>query len=59
MYFPFHKSQELVSLQALPIFIANDVMKVPNVERDITAYQAHLSGRRWPRERPEKDEYPG
>lgn len=59
MYFPFHKSQKSVGLQALPTFIANDAMKVGNVERDITAAQAHLSGSRWPRERPEKAEYSG
>ncbi len=59
MYFPFHKSQALVGLQALPTFIANDVMKLSNVERDITAYQAHLSRSRWPRARPEKAECPG
>ena len=46
MYFPFHKSQEFVGLQALPTLIANDAMKVGNVERDITVSQAHLSGSR-------------
>ncbi|MGO2240712.1 MAG: NAD(P)H-dependent oxidoreductase [Halomonas sp.] len=42
VYFPFHKSQEFIGLAALPTFIANDVMKVPNVERDTDAYRRHL-----------------
>ncbi|MGM0824032.1 MAG: NAD(P)H-dependent oxidoreductase [Pseudomonadota bacterium] len=42
VYFPFHKSQEFIGLAALPTFIANDVMKVPNVERDKAAYRKHL-----------------
>ncbi|MGM0544506.1 MAG: NAD(P)H-dependent oxidoreductase [Pseudomonadota bacterium] len=42
VYLPFHKSQEFIGLAALPTFIANDVMKVPNVERDKAAYRKHL-----------------
>ncbi|WP_311063227.1 NAD(P)H-dependent oxidoreductase [Halomonas sp. DWK9] len=42
VYFPFHKSQEFIGLAAQPTFIANDVMKVPNVERDKAAYRTHL-----------------
>lgn len=42
VYFPFHKSQQFVGLAALPTFIANDVIKAPDVERDVAAYRAHL-----------------
>lgn len=42
VYFPFHKSQEFIGLEALPTFIANDVMKAPDVERDKAAYRNHL-----------------
>lgn len=42
VYFPFHKSQAFIGLAALPTFIANDVMKAPNVERDTQAYRSHL-----------------
>ncbi|MBE0462986.1 MAG: NAD(P)H-dependent oxidoreductase [Halomonadaceae bacterium] len=43
VYFPFHKSQEFIGLEALPIFIANDVIKAPDVERDMAAYTQHLA----------------
>lgn len=42
VYFPFHKSQEFVGLSALRTFIANDVIKAPDVERDKAAYRDHL-----------------
>lgn len=42
VYFPFHKSQEFIGLEALPTFIANDVMKAPDVARDKAAYRKHL-----------------
>lgn len=42
VYFPFHKSQEFIGLEALPTFIANDVMKAPDVARDKAAYRQHL-----------------
>lgn len=43
VYYPFHKAQEFVGLKALPTFIACDVIKSPDVERDISFYQAHLA----------------
>ncbi|RUR39313.1 NAD(P)H-dependent oxidoreductase [Vreelandella populi] len=43
VYFPFHKSQEFVGLDAMPTFIANDVIKAPDVERDMAAYAQHLT----------------
>lgn len=42
VYFPFHKSQEFIGLEALPTFIANDVMKVPQVDRNKADYRDHL-----------------
>ncbi|GAB3392973.1 NAD(P)H-dependent oxidoreductase [Azotobacter armeniacus] len=43
VYFPFHKSQEFLGMQGLPTFLATDVIKAPDIERDIRAYQAHLT----------------
>ncbi|MCG7599386.1 NAD(P)H-dependent oxidoreductase [Halomonas sp. McH1-25] len=42
VYFPFHKSQEFVGLEALPTFLANDVIKAPDIEGHIAAYREHL-----------------
>lgn len=42
VYFPFHKSQAFVGLAALPTFLANDVIKAPDIERDKAAYAEHL-----------------
>lgn len=42
VYYPFHKSQQFLGLSALPSFIANDVIKEPNVEGTVAAYQSHL-----------------
>ena len=42
VYFPFHKSQAFIGLEALPTFIANDVMKVPQVDRNKADYRDHL-----------------
>ncbi|WP_106475720.1 NAD(P)H-dependent oxidoreductase [Phytohalomonas tamaricis] len=42
VYFPFHKSQQFVGLEALPTFLATDVIKEPNIERDIERYSTHL-----------------
>lgn len=43
VYLPFHKAHAFLSMQALPTFICNDVMKVPNIEQDVQRYQAHLA----------------
>ncbi|WP_110651287.1 NAD(P)H-dependent oxidoreductase [Salinicola peritrichatus] len=43
VYFPFHKSQEFVGLKSLPTFIANDVIKAPEVERYQREYREHLA----------------
>lgn len=42
VYFPFHKSQEFIGLEALPTFLANDVIKAPDIEGHIAAYREHL-----------------
>nr|WP_240349345.1 NAD(P)H-dependent oxidoreductase [Halomonas binhaiensis] len=42
VYFPFHKSQEFVGMEGMPTFLANDVIKAPDVEDDMTAYREHL-----------------
>lgn len=42
VYFAFHKSQQFIGLDALPTFIANDVMKMPDVERHTAEYREHL-----------------
>ncbi|ACT08570.1 NAD(P)H dehydrogenase (quinone) [Dickeya chrysanthemi Ech1591] len=42
VYLPFHKANQFIGLSALPTFICNDVIKQPDVERDIARYRAHL-----------------
>ena len=42
VYLPFHKANQFLGLTGLPTFIANDVMKVPEVERYKAEYSAHL-----------------
>jgi len=43
VYFPFHKANEFLGMSGLPTFICNDVMKVPNIERDVARYEQHLA----------------
>ncbi|ACZ75227.1 NAD(P)H dehydrogenase (quinone) [Dickeya parazeae Ech586] len=42
VYLPFHKANQFIGLSPLPTFICNDVIKQPDVERDIASYRAHL-----------------
>ncbi|MCO7253755.1 NAD(P)H-dependent oxidoreductase [Dickeya oryzae] len=42
VYLPFHKANQFIGLSPLPTFICNDVIKQPDVERDIARYRAHL-----------------
>ena len=42
VYLPFHKANQFLGLTALPTFIANDVIKMPEVERYKAEYSAHL-----------------
>lgn len=43
VYLPFHKANEFLGMSALPTFICNDVMKAPNIERDVARYEQHLA----------------
>ncbi|MGG2396748.1 NAD(P)H-dependent oxidoreductase [Pseudomonas sp. SH1-B] len=43
VYFPFHKANEFLGMNALPTFLCNDVMKVPNIEHDVARYEQHLA----------------
>ena len=43
VYLPFHKANQFIGMEALPTFIANDVMKVPDVPRFIQEYREHLA----------------
>ena len=43
VYFPFHKANQFLGMSALPTFLSTDVMKVPNIERDVARYQQHLA----------------
>ena len=42
VYLPFHKANQFLGMTALPTFIANDVIKQPEVEAYKTAYRQHL-----------------
>lgn len=42
VYLHFHKANEFLGMTALPTFIANDVIKAPDVPRYVAEYQAHL-----------------
>ncbi|MBD9424814.1 NAD(P)H-dependent oxidoreductase [Pseudomonas sp. PDM15] len=43
VYFPFHKANQFLGMSALPTFLSTDVMKMPNIERDIARYEQHLA----------------
>ncbi len=43
VYFPFHKANQFLGMRALPTFLCTDVMKVPDIERDVARYQQHLA----------------
>ena len=42
VYFPFHKAQQFLGLEALPTFLATDVIKNPDIELYQREYRAHL-----------------
>lgn len=42
VYLHFHKAHEFLGMSALPTFIANDVIKNPQVQEYFTNYKAHL-----------------
>lgn len=43
VYLPFHKANQFLGMTGLPTFIANDVMKKPDVPRYTAEYRKHLS----------------
>lgn len=42
VYLHFHKANQFLGLEPLPSFIANDVEKNPQIEKDIVRYLQHL-----------------
>lgn len=42
VYLPFHKANQFLGMTPLTSFIANDVIKAPDVPKYISAYQQHL-----------------
>ena len=42
VYYHFHKANAFLGLTPLPTFMCNDVVKAPNIERDVARYLAHL-----------------
>ncbi|MBD9416361.1 NAD(P)H-dependent oxidoreductase [Pseudomonas sp. PDM16] len=43
VYFPFHKANQFLGMSALPTFLCTDVMKMPDIERDVARYEQHLA----------------
>lgn len=43
VYLPFHKANQFLGMSALPTFIANDVIKMPDVPRYTAEYRKHLA----------------
>ncbi|GEM_PF-4027 len=43
VYLPFHKANQFLGMEALPTFITNDVIKMPDVPRYIAEYRKHLA----------------
>lgn len=42
VYLPFHKANQFLGMEPLPTFIANDVIKMPDVPRYTEEYRKHL-----------------
>lgn len=43
LYLHFHKANQFLGMEGLPTFICNDVIKQPDISRDIARYREHLS----------------
>lgn len=43
LYLHFHKANQFLGMEGLPTFICNDVIKQPDILRDIERYRAHLA----------------
>lgn len=39
---PFHKANQFVGMAPLPTFMCNDVMKAPEIAKDVERYRKHL-----------------
>ncbi|MFG6177752.1 NAD(P)H-dependent oxidoreductase [Halomonas sp. THAF12] len=44
VYFPFHKAMEFLGMTSLPTYLANDVIKAPEIDTHRNEYRAHLEG---------------
>ncbi|QCE35153.1 NAD(P)H-dependent oxidoreductase [Acetobacteraceae bacterium] len=42
VYFPLHKANQFLGMKPLPTYIFNDVIKDPQIERDVVQYRRHL-----------------
>ena len=42
LYLHFHKANQFLGMEGLPTFICNDVIKQPDIPRDIARYREHL-----------------
>ncbi|WNN43726.1 MULTISPECIES: NAD(P)H-dependent oxidoreductase [Winslowiella] len=42
LYLHFHKANQFLGMEGLPTFICNDVIKQPDIPRDIERYREHL-----------------
>ncbi len=42
IWYGFHKAMQFIGMSALPSFMCNDVIKNPQIEQYIAAYQKHL-----------------
>lgn len=43
VYLPFHKANQFLGMSSLPTYIANDVIKQPDVPRYVEEYRQHLA----------------
>lgn len=43
VYLPFHKANEFLGMRALSTFLSTDVMKQPDIGRDVARYRQHLA----------------
>ncbi len=43
VFLPLHKTFEFIGMQKLPTFMANDVLKNPQIEADFKRYEEHLT----------------
>lgn len=42
LYFPFHKANQMLGLTPLPTFMFTDVIKDPQIDRDVERYREYL-----------------